>query len=180
MSSPKQMPFTLSVPTDVSQLPNLFLAGYCALIRLNVDTYRSAVTGAALHWESVLRAQTPEQFLRRQADVMPWLTLQFAGYTRGWMDIASETIRPCHAGGDHDDERELHEDTRPAGLPACATGVDAMMRAAVPPEVQPDRVSVAEAQVGEMVRAFLERVEKATPDTAQRRGPPRTRRSSTR
>ncbi|MGF6266127.1 hypothetical protein OKW49_007120 [Paraburkholderia youngii] len=181
MSSPKQMPFALSVPTDVSQLPNQFVAGFCALMRLNVDTCRSAVTGAALHWESVWRAQTPEQFIRRQADVMPWLVLQFADYTRGWMDIASETITPCRAVGNHDDAHELHEGPISAEQPACATGVDpTLSEDIVSPQEQRDGESVAEADVGEMVRAILERVAKATPDTPERRSPPRARRSSTR
>ncbi|MGF6743715.1 hypothetical protein OKW47_007549 [Paraburkholderia atlantica] len=181
MSSQKQMPFLLSVSTDASQLPNQLVAGFCALMRLNVDTCRSAVTGAALHWESVLRAQTPEQLIRRQADVMPWLVLQFADYTRGWMDIASEAIRPCHPDTNHDDGRELHEGTVSAEQPACATGVDTTMSEdIVPPEEQRDGESVTEANVGEMVRAILERVAKPTPDTPERRSPPRARRSSTR
>jgi hypothetical protein len=174
VSNPKQMPFVLSVPTDVSPLPDQLLAGLCALIWLNVDTCSSAVTGAALHWESLLRAQTPEQLVRRQADVMPWLALQFADYTRGWMGIASETIRPRHAGGNHDDQHEFRDDTMSAGLPACATGVDT-----TPLEVQPDGQPVADADVGEMVRAILERVAKPTPDTAERQSPPPARRSST-
>ncbi|WP_410850885.1 phasin family protein [Paraburkholderia sp. EG304] len=181
MSSPKQMPFALSVSTDVSQLPNQFVAGFCALMRLNVDACRSAVTGAALHWESLLRAQTPEQLIRRQADVMPWLVLQFTGYTRGWMDIASETIAPCRAGSNHDDGHQLHEGTLSAEQPACAMSIDATLSEdLVPPQEQRDGESVAEADVEEMVRAILERVAKPTPDTPERRSPPRARRSSTR
>ncbi|WP_233859013.1 phasin family protein [Paraburkholderia sp. HD33-4] len=180
MSSPKQMPFALSVSPNLSPLPDQFLAGFSALIRLNMDTCRSAVTGAALHWESVLLAQTPEQFIRRQADVMPWLAQQFAGYARGWMDIALEASRPRHAGSNHDDGHEHQESAMSAGLPACATGVDAMTSEAAPLEVQPDGESVAEAHAGEMARAILERVAKPTPDTAERRSPPRARRSSTR
>ncbi|MFP4895436.1 phasin family protein [Paraburkholderia sp. EG304] len=171
------MPFTLSVP---SQLPDSFSPGFCALIRLNMDTCRSAVTGAALHWESVLRAQTPEQLVRRHVGVMPWLALQFAGYTRGWMYIASETIRPCHASGDPDDGHELQEETMTADVSACAAGVDAMTPGAMSPQVQPDGESVAEPHVREMVRDILERVAKPTLDPSERRSPPRARRSSSR
>ncbi|MGF6296902.1 MULTISPECIES: phasin family protein [Paraburkholderia] len=172
MSTTQEMLFAVSVPTTVSQLPDQFVAGLCALIRLNVDTCSSAATSAALHWESVLRAQTPEQFVRRQADVMPWLALQFAGYTRGWMDIASEMTRPRHSGRNHDDAHEPQADTTPARMSTCTTGV--------PLEVQPDDESVAEPHVRAMVRDILARVAKPTPDTPKRRSPPRARRSSTR
>ncbi|MBB5511048.1 hypothetical protein HDG35_007345 [Paraburkholderia sp. JPY681] len=174
------MPFTLSVPTDVSHLPGQLFSGFCALIRLNMDTCRSAVTGAALHWESVLRARTPEQFISCQGDVMPWLAHQFAGYTRGWLEIVSETIRPCNAGSDHDDGQELQEETMTAGVFACAAGADAMTPRAVSPELQPDGESVAEPHVLEMIRDILERVAKPTPDPSEQRSPPRARHSSSR
>ncbi|RZF29265.1 phasin family protein [Paraburkholderia sp. UYCP14C] len=174
------MPFVLPVSPDVSPLPDQLLAGFSALIRLNMDTCRSAVTGAALRWESVLLAQTPEQFIRRQADVMPWLAQQFAGYARGCLDIALEATRPRDAASHHDDGHEHQEDAMSAGVPARAAGVDAMTAEAAPLEVQPEGESVAEAHAGEMARAILERVAKPTPGTTERRNPPRARRSSTR
>jgi hypothetical protein len=143
----------------MSQLSEQLVTGVCALTRLNVDACASAVTGAALHWESVFSAQTPEQFVRRQADVMPWLALQFAAYTRGWMDIASETARPRHSACTHGGTHEPQPGTMPAGVSACAAGGDAMMREAVP--LQANDESVAEPHAREMVRAILARVAKA-------------------
>ncbi|KXU84379.1 hypothetical protein CI15_23200 [Paraburkholderia monticola] len=176
------MPMTLSVPISVTQLPGQFVAGVCALTRLNADTCRSAFAGAAQQWENVLLAQTPEQFVRRQADVMSWLALQFAGYTRGWMDIVSETIGLGHAARDHDDGHEPEAGATPAGTSADATAVDAMTRGAVPEPEQAEGESAAgrHTDAWELTRAILSRAAKPDSDTAKRQNPPRTRRSSTR
>jgi hypothetical protein len=182
MSTPKEMPFTLSVPISVSQLPDQLIAGVCALTRLNADACRSAFAGAAQQWENVLLAQTPEQFVRRQADVMSWLALQFAGYTRGWMDIVSETTRLGHAARDHDDGHGPDAGTTPADMSADATAVDSMTRGAMPEPVQAQGESVAgcHTDAWELTRAILSRAAKADSETAKRQNPPRARRSSTR
>ncbi|WP_233801466.1 phasin family protein [Paraburkholderia sp. HP33-1] len=163
----------------MSQLSDQFLAGLCALTQLNVDTCTSAFTGAALHGESVLHAQTPEQFVRRQAEMMPWLALHFAGYTRGWMDIASEAIGPRRAARNLDDGHEPRAGDMPAGMSACATGVDAMLREAVRPQVQADGEAVAEPHARDMARAVIAHAAKAAADTAKRGSTPPTPRSST-
>jgi phasin family protein len=93
VSTPEQMSFATIYETTA--MKHVFVscqlfAGLRELARLNMDTCRFVFSGAALRWESVLLAQTPEQFVRHQAEAMPWLAMQVAGYTRGWMDIASE------------------------------------------------------------------------------------------
>ncbi|EEA01489.1 hypothetical protein BH160DRAFT_3166 [Burkholderia sp. H160] len=180
MSSPNQMPFTLSVPIIVSQLSDQFLAGLCALTRLNVDICNSAFTDAAVHGQSVLLAQTPEQFVRRQAEMMPWLALQFAGYTRGWMDIVSEAEGPRRSARNLDDGHEPPSGNMPAGMSACATGVDAMMREAVSPQLQADDEAVAGTDARDMTRAIIRRAAKAAADTAKRGSTPPAPRSSSR
>ncbi|MCX5539126.1 phasin family protein [Paraburkholderia sp. CNPSo 3076] len=65
--------------------------GFCELSRLNLATCRSIFAGSQLHIEGMLSAQTPEQFVRSQLGILPWVALQAAGYTRACMDIASET-----------------------------------------------------------------------------------------
>ncbi|WP_321922103.1 phasin family protein [Paraburkholderia guartelaensis] len=65
--------------------------GFYGLARLNLATCRSIFGGSQLHFESILSAQTPEQFVRSQVEMLPWVASQAAGYTRACMDIASET-----------------------------------------------------------------------------------------
>ncbi len=176
------MPLTASVQIDGSQLSEQFLAGLCALTRLNVDTCMSAFAGAALHWENVLHEQTPEQFVRRQADLMPRLAVQFAEYTRHWMTIASETMGPRYGPRNHDDNHESRAGTVPDSKSTYATGADAMMRGSLPLLVQTDGESVAGPQIREMTRVILARAAKVAPepDTAERRSLPPARRSSPR
>lgn len=65
--------------------------GFCELARLNLATCRSIFAGSREHLEGMLSAQTPEQFVRNQVDILPWVASQAAGYTRAYMEIASET-----------------------------------------------------------------------------------------
>ncbi|WP_375542194.1 TIGR01841 family phasin [Paraburkholderia sp. CNPSo 3274] len=65
--------------------------GFCELARLNLATCRSIFTGTQQHFEGMLSAHTPEQFVRNQVEMLPWVASQAAGYTRACMDIASET-----------------------------------------------------------------------------------------
>ena len=183
MSTPKEMPLTLSTPT-IAPVPDPLRTGLCALTRLNADTCWSAFICAAVHWESLLRAQTPEHFIRRQTDVVPWLALQFADYTRGWMDIVSETTRVAEAFHDRDDGPEAQAVSVPAGIAADATAGDAMPREVEPLQVQAQAQgeSVAEPQADalELTRAILLRAAKADPATAKPQNPRPARRSSTR
>ncbi|MEC5409968.1 phasin family protein [Paraburkholderia sp. MPAMCS5] len=96
-----QMPFTLSVPISALQVTGQQIGALCALTRLNIDTCRSTVSGAMLHCETQMRVQTPEQFVRSQAEVVPWLARRFAGYTRAWMEIASEATSPHKVAHNH-------------------------------------------------------------------------------
>jgi hypothetical protein len=133
VSTPEQMPFatlygaTTTKPVAVSCQ---IFAGLCELARLNMDTCRFMFSGAALHWERVVEAQTPEQFVRHQADTLPWLATQLAGYTRGWMDLAAETTaKLIGTTNDHHDDHARNVNTTLDGMARCASGVDAMLRA---------------------------------------------------
>jgi hypothetical protein len=103
MSTPEKMLFATTHESCAASLAQLS-GPLHALTRLNVDTFRSVFSGAALHWENVWLAQTPEQFITRQADALPWLAMQLSGYARGWMDIASEAAASLsrNACGHHD------------------------------------------------------------------------------
>jgi hypothetical protein len=130
VSTPAQIPSAATYESCVSHLSLLtgqLFAGLCQLTRLNLDTCRSAYAGAVLHWESVFLAQTPEQFVTRQADTLPWLAVQIAGYTRGWMDITSETAAILsRTACDHHEENARHVTAMPEGMAKCARGADAM------------------------------------------------------
>ncbi|MEX3948572.1 phasin family protein [Paraburkholderia sp. EG287A] len=65
--------------------------GFCELSRLNLATCRSIFAGSQQHFEGMLSVQTPEQFVRNQVEMLPWVASQAAGYTRACMDIAAET-----------------------------------------------------------------------------------------
>ncbi|WP_201699432.1 phasin family protein [Paraburkholderia hiiakae] len=65
--------------------------GFCELARLNLATCRSIFAGSREHFDGMLSAQTPEQLVRSQVDILPWAASQAAGYTRACMEIASET-----------------------------------------------------------------------------------------
>ena len=106
---------------NLSLLTGQLFAGLCQLTRLKLDTCRAAYSGAALHWESVLLAQTPERVVTRQADTLPWLAVQIAGYTRGWMDIASETAtKLSESNCDRRDENAHHVTAMFEGMAECA------------------------------------------------------------
>jgi hypothetical protein len=132
MSTPEKMPFATTHEACAASLA-LFSGPLYALTRLNADTCRSVFSGAALHWENVCRAQTPEQFITRQAESLPWLAMQFSGYARGWMDIASAAAASLsRSGSGHHDRHALHLTTTLDGMTRCAQGVDAMLRALNP------------------------------------------------
>lgn len=65
--------------------------GLCEVARLNLATCRSIFAGSREHLEGMVSAQTPEQLVRSQVDLLPWVASQAAGYTRTYMEIASET-----------------------------------------------------------------------------------------
>ncbi|WP_415774367.1 TIGR01841 family phasin [Paraburkholderia sp. J7] len=65
--------------------------GVCELARLNLATCRSIFAGSRERFEGILSAQTPEQLVRNQVDMLPWVASQAAGYTRAYMEIAAET-----------------------------------------------------------------------------------------
>jgi hypothetical protein len=102
VSTTEQIPFATSCATNLSHLTGQFVAGLCELTRLNMDTCMSMFAGTALRCESLVLAQTPEQFITRQAATFPWFALQIADYTRGWMEIVSATAKPERTVRDHD------------------------------------------------------------------------------
>ncbi len=128
-----------SSAVNLAILNGQLFASLHALARLNIETCRLVLSGAGLHWENVLRAQTPEQIASRQAATWPWLAMQFAGYTRGWMDIASEaTANFSRSASDSHDGHVRHLNTTLDGMTRCARGVDAMLRALNPVPVAKD------------------------------------------
>lgn len=146
MSIPGQMSFATMHEASAMSLAVLngqLYASLCALSRLNRDTCRSVFYGAGLHWENALRAQTPEQLVSRQADTLPWLAMQFAGYTRGWMDIASEvTASFSQIATDRYGAHTRRLNTTLDGMARCTRGVDAMLRALNPAAVEVDGIPV--------------------------------------
>lgn len=144
MSTPEQASFATPhefCATNLSLASVQLLASFGELVRLNLETCRSVYSGAGLHWENVLRAQTPEQLLRRQADALPWLALQISGYTQGWMDIASETTANLSRSAcDLHDGQARHVSTMLNGVTKCARGVDAMIGAMNPARAEPAAV----------------------------------------
>lgn len=116
-----------SSAVDLATLNGQLFASLYELARLNMETCRLVLSGAGLHWENVLRAQTPEQLAKRQADTWPWLAMQFAGYTRGWMGIASEAAANfSQSASDSHEGNVRHLNTTLDGMARCAHGVDAM------------------------------------------------------
>ena len=168
MRTPEEIATTPSVSVRVPQLSDRFVTGLCALTWLNVNAGWSAFTGAALHWESVLHAETPDRFVKRQVDVMPWLAARFAEYTRAWIEIALETAALRDANSNDDDGHPLQAGAIPTGVSAGATAVEATMDEAEPLPAQADDGARAERQVREMTRAVLARAAKAASDSAKR------------
>jgi phasin family protein len=156
------MPFATTHETcaiNLAVLNGQVFVSMCELTRLNMDTCKSVFASAGLHWENVLRAQTPEQFVTRQADTLPWLAMQIAGYTRGWMDIASQTAANLsRCASDRHDGHARQVGTTLDGMARCAQGVDAMMRA-----LNPATQLLANSQV--CVSADLDRASEAAATT---------------
>lgn len=144
------MPFAATSGSCVRNLLLLsgqLFAGLCQLTRLNMDTSRSAYSGAALHLESVLLAQTPEQFVTRQADALPWLAVQIAGYTRGWMDIASEAAAHLSQSAcNRHDENARHLISMLEGMAKSAREVDATLGVINPVRAWADGAPVARSR----------------------------------
>ena len=153
-------------------------ASLSELARLNMDTCRCVFSGAVLHWESALQAQTPEQFVRQQADAWPWLAMQIAGYTRGWLDIALEaTASLGRIASDRHDEHAQHLGTALDGMARCARGVDAMLKVlkAAPGDVDGAPAAQPQAFAG----ADADRTS-TLPAASKRRSPSPERRQSSR
>jgi len=136
MSTPENASFATPYEfcvTNLSLASIQLLASFSELLRLNLETCRSVYAGAGLHWENVLRAQTPEQLIKHQADTLPWLALQVSGYAQGWMDIASQTTASLNRSAcDVHHGQASHVSTMLNGVTKCARGVDAMMDAMNP------------------------------------------------
>ncbi|WP_321965246.1 phasin family protein [Paraburkholderia sp. J7] len=175
MSTPEQMLFATtheSSAVNLAILNGQLFASLHALARLNIETCRLVLSGAGLHWENVLRAQTPEQFACRQAATWPWLATQFAGYTHGWMDIASEATANFGRGAsDSHDGHVRHLNTTLDGMARCARGVDAMLRAMNPLPVAKDGVPASQP------RADSRDIAHAIPDGASKTSTAATQRS---
>jgi hypothetical protein len=185
VSTPEQISSAATYESWVSNfslLTGQLFAGLCQLTRLNLDMCRSAYSGAALHWECVMLAQTPEQFITRQADTLPWLAVQIAGYTRGWMDIASGTAtKLSESNSDRYDENAHHVTAMFEGMAECARGVNAMVRAISPPRAEADSAPVARSQVDsrDIARAVLARAADAAAAAAKpHNASPRRRRAA--
>lgn len=147
MSTTEQFSFATTYEAramGLTALSGQLFASLCDFARLNLDTCRSVCSSGGLHWESVMLSQTPEQFVCRQADTLPWLAIQIAGYARGWMDIASATTANLsRAAGDWHGEQTRHQGTTLDGMARCARGIDAMIRALNPASDDVDGVQVA-------------------------------------
>lgn len=76
---------------NLTRLTGHLFDGFCDIARLNLATCRSIFAGSQLHFEHIVSAQTPEQFVRNQVEMLPWVASQAAGYARAYMEIASET-----------------------------------------------------------------------------------------
>ena len=150
MSTPEQA--SLATPyqscvTNFSLVSVQLLASFGEWMRLNLETCRSVQAGAVLHWENVLRAQTPEQWVRHQTDALPWLALQISGYTEGWMDIASRTTASLNrSASDVHHGQARHESTMLNGVTKCEGGVDAMNPARADSTAAPDSVAPTAAK----------------------------------
>ncbi|TDG03266.1 phasin family protein [Paraburkholderia guartelaensis] len=163
---------------DLTALSGPALTSFFELGRLNMNMCRSVFSGAVLHWENVLLSQTPEQLVTRQAETLPWLAIQIAGYTRGWMDIAAQATAELsqRASDDGHDERARHLNMTLDGMARCARGVDAMLRALNPPSFETDGVpdrSLADSQ--QVARADMDRVSGARASAWQRSTSPARR-----
>lgn len=184
MSTPEQMWFATTHKGSLMNFPVLnaqLFASLGELARLNMDACRQVLSGARLHWENVLLAQTPEQVIRCQADTLPWLAVQLAGYTRGCMDIASgATANLSRNASDQHDAHARHLGTTLDGMARCARGVDAMLRAFNPAPVKKKGVKVAQplADSQDLARAVLDRASGATAGAGQRSRSPAHRQSS--
>jgi hypothetical protein len=168
---------------NLAVLGGQLFARLCELTRLNMDTSRLVFSGVGLLWESVLQAQTPDQLVRHQADALPRLATLNAGYTRGWMDIASKVSANLGRSACHrQDEHARHLSTTLDGMARCARGVDAMLRALNWAPVDVDGVPVTGplADSQEIARADLDRASEITPTVTRRRSPSPKRRQSSR
>lgn len=157
------------------------VARFYELVRLNTETWRLVFSGAGLHWEKVLRAQTPEQLAVRQAATSPWLAMQFAGYTGGWMEIASEaTADFSQRASDRHDGHVRHLETTLDGMARCARGIDAMLRALNLPSVAADSVPVTQPLVDprNIVRADPDAASASPAAAARRSRSPKLHQSS--
>ncbi|WP_322028807.1 TIGR01841 family phasin [Paraburkholderia sp. J76] len=76
---------------NLTRLSGHLFDGFCEIARLNLVTCRAVFAGSQQHFEHIASAQTPEQFVRNQVEMLPWVASQAAGYTRAYMEIASET-----------------------------------------------------------------------------------------
>lgn len=136
MSTPEKMPFATareSCAMGLYLLSSPLFFSLCELTRLSLDTYGAACSGAGSYWGNVLLARTPEQFVRRQADTWPWIALQIAGYTRGWMNIAAETAANLSKSAcERQDQHARHLTTTLDGLTRYVRGLDAMLGAMNP------------------------------------------------
>ncbi|WP_042291804.1 hypothetical protein [Paraburkholderia mimosarum] len=183
MSTPERMLFATTHETSTLNLAVLngqLFASLHELARLNMETCRLVFSGAGLHWENVLWAQTSEQLVRRQADTLPWLATQFAGYTHGWMDIfaaAAASLSRNASDGHH--EHAHHLNTTFDGMARCARGVDAMLRMLNPAPVEMHDVPVTQPLVNSrhLATADPDSASEA-PAAARRRSPPPGRRKS--
>lgn len=176
LSSPEQKSFATTYESCAAKFPILaghLLAGICELERLNFVTYRSVLHESRQTWQSVLSAQSPEQLVRAQADWLPSLAAQMAGYTSGWMDIASETAAKlgqfaldCHAGNSR------HAATICAGMTRSARSGEAMLRAVigVPDDTGSAPAVTSTVDSREIPRAGMSAAPAAAPAVTKGRG----------
>lgn len=175
MSIPEEMPratigelcsTSLSLPTGP------LLAGLCALTRLNLDTCVSLASGVVRRWESVLHAQTPEQFVTRQIGMLPWFVREAAGYADEWMKIARETTTAIYSSDD-----------QPAAVTSSVDVVNLQTAGANEVVATPQAKDYASADgrhksAREIARAVIERAAHVAADEGtQPKAPPVRRRS---
>lgn len=190
MSTPEKMPFARPhafYTTDWSTVTGQSLARLVELAQLNLDTSRTTFAGAALHWEAVCQAQTPEQFVTRQAEMLPWLAVQIAGYTRAWIDVASKATSGWRGFiSDHSSGPAQPVRAAFSGMADCAKGVDAMMRTVNPLHILAgvdDATANADqftTQGKGIARAAIGQAADVAPGRATRRRTPLARRQSSR
>jgi phasin family protein len=133
-----------SCAMNLAALSGQVFLSHCELARLNMDTCRALFSGSWMHWERVLLAQTLEQVLTRHADALPWFVTQISGYTRGCMDIASETSANLgRCVSERHDVLVRHVGTTLEGMARSAWGTEAMLRALNLAPVEGDGVAVA-------------------------------------